>query len=401
MMTDTVSPIFPNDSMVLDYDENLPNQSQGKICGADKLIPNNYSDVFYSPIKNDISASLMSTIYTYSNASNSLFKIDNISDNLIKYSSIPSMYNDSYKYSDHGPCPAVWYMEINSTFSIIHAKPTLSDTMGGVTDAGDEIHAKSVASAVVGYHAFHHGHLRAVDDADIVNVDLQPSDADAFGVGERVDGCEKSLNEVEEARISTPFALADADEKGGIQIQPAIGQSGAGVMPRKRPRQGTHVRGKLDMAETQNAIGDWEIWKNMMESAWEKRATDKPAFKEKYEQHAKAGKDALESKGSKLYTLLLVIQLCEDDKQLVGKHSTNFNVGFFGWEKFTVVDTTFHENLMYYMFREEKTLQRAFQEMGLVPSKDEKTSWLDGWKGNAEFKYQGRKTYRVGMGGRV
>jgi hypothetical protein len=87
-----------------------------------------------------------------------------------------------------------------------------------------------------------------------------------------------------------------------------------------------------------------------------------------------------------------VIQLCEDDRQLVGELSTDLNKGFFGWEKFTVVDTTFHEILMYYMFPKEKTLQCAFQEMGLVLSKDKKTSWLDGWRGNAEIKYQGRKT---------
>jgi hypothetical protein len=47
------------------------------------------------------------------------------------------------------------------------------------------------------------------------------------------------------------------------------------------------------MTETQNAIGDWEIWQNIMEWEWEKRATDKPAFKEKYEQHSSGnGKSA-------------------------------------------------------------------------------------------------------------
>jgi hypothetical protein len=49
------------------------------------------------------------------------------------------------------------------------------------------------------------------------------------------------------------------------------------MLPRERPRQGTHVRKDLEMTETQNAIGDWEIWQNIMEWEWEKRATDKPA----------------------------------------------------------------------------------------------------------------------------
>jgi hypothetical protein len=167
----------------------------------------------------------------------------NISDKLIQnnFSSIRNDYN-SYTFS-YDSDPVVWYIDINSTYCIIHTKPVV-----GETDTGDESHTKSLASADVGYgNCSQMLGMGCMDNAGINN--------DAIAVGERVDGCEKSLNEVEEARTSTPFLLENAYENGGNQIQPAIGQSGAGVLPRERPGRGIqrpgrgiHVRGKIPQA---------------------------------------------------------------------------------------------------------------------------------------------------------